>query len=348
MSILKFAPISQTYQQFGSALLFAGFWDGNMIIYQAQLPTLGDQAQTQIMLQGSTGGVPILGAIWCIDQVGVLLACADNNIKKWDLQSNKVVNVGSHAQPVKDLYMFNQNNTNVVVSGGWDSRVKFWTWANPNQLSQVGESILEKPIQYMSGEYPLLVTAHSGLKIHYWDLKKIFSGIFNPQGVMTSPLKESTSCIQCFADGKGFVIGSIEGRCGVKNIDLENNKINTNDDFCFKSHRIEEFGAFHDQAPIKAFTINGISFNRTFNTFATYGQDGCYFFWNKDTKSKLKSTKAAPWPVTAADYLENATMFAFSYGYDWGKGAEEAKKKEYPITIYIRKVKEDEAFKKKF
>jgi mRNA export factor len=238
VSILKFAPISQTYQQFGSALLFAGFWDGNIIIYQAQLLALVDQAQTQIMLQGSTGGVPILGAIWCIEQVGVLLACADNNIKKWDLQSNKVVNVGSHAQPVKDLYMFHQNNTTVVVSGGWDSRVKFWSWANPNQLSQVGESILEKPIQYMSGEYPLLVTAHSGLKIHYWDLKKIFSGKFDPQGVMTSPLKESTSCIQCFADGKGYIVGSIEGRCGVKYIDLENNKINTNDDFCFKSHHI--------------------------------------------------------------------------------------------------------------
>ena len=200
----------------------------------------------------------------------------------------------------------------------------------------------------MSGEYPLLVTAHSGLKIHYWDLKKIFSGKFDPQGVMSSPLKESTTCIQCFADGKGYIVGSIEGRCGVKNIDLENNKVNTNDDFCFKSHRIEEYGFLSDQVPIKAFALNGISFNRTFNTFATYGQDGCYFFWDKDTKSKLKSTKAAPWPVTAADYLENASMFAFSYGYDWGKGAEEAKKKEYPVKIYIRKVKEDEAFKKKF
>ena len=88
VSILKFAPISQSYGFFGSPLLFAGFWDGNMMIYQAQLPATGDKAQTQIMLQGSTGGVPILGAIWCIDQVGILLACADNNIKKWNFQSN--------------------------------------------------------------------------------------------------------------------------------------------------------------------------------------------------------------------------------------------------------------------
>lgn len=92
--------------------------------------------------------------------------------------------------------------------------------------------------------------------------------------------------------------------------------------------------------------MNGISFNRVYNTFATMGQDGCYFFWNKDNKSKLKSTKPAPWPVTAGDYNENARMFAFAFGYDWGKGAEEAKK-GYPTKLYIRKVKEDEAIKKK-
>jgi hypothetical protein len=39
-------------------------------------------------------------------------------------------------------------------------------------------------------------------------------------------------------------------------------------------------------------------------------------------------------------------MFAFAFGYDWGKGAEEAKKQQYPVKIYIRKVKEEEAFKK--
>ena len=159
----------------------------------------------------------------------------------------------------------------------------------------------------------------------------------------TSPLKNTTTCIQCFADGKGYAIGSIEGRCGIKYIDLANDKLNLPDDFCFKSHRIEDASP---SVPVKVFAVNGLTFNRTFNTFSTYGQDGCYFFWNKDTKSKLKSTKAAPWPVTAADYLENATMFAYSFGYDWGKGAEEAKKQQYPVKIYIRKVKEDEAFKR--
>ena len=83
------------------------------------------------MLQNSAQA-PVLGVCWCIDQPALLIACADNFIKKWDLPSNQVINVGQHTQPVKDIYYFNHNNTSVVVSGGWDSRVKFWTWSNPN------------------------------------------------------------------------------------------------------------------------------------------------------------------------------------------------------------------------
>ena len=86
------------------------------------------------MLQNNAGG-PILGVCWCIEQPALLIACADNNIKKWDLPTNQIITVGAHAMPVKDIYCFYQNNTAVVVSGGWDSRVKFWTWTSPQQLN---------------------------------------------------------------------------------------------------------------------------------------------------------------------------------------------------------------------
>ena len=33
ISCLKFAPINQTFSQFGPPMLLAAFWDGNMIIY---------------------------------------------------------------------------------------------------------------------------------------------------------------------------------------------------------------------------------------------------------------------------------------------------------------------------
>lgn len=58
--------------------------------------------------------------------------------------------------------------------------------------------------------------------MHVWDLKKISQGIFDPIVVLESPLKYSTSAISCFGDGKGYAIGSIEGRCGIVNINLSN------------------------------------------------------------------------------------------------------------------------------
>lgn len=57
---------------------------------------------------------------------------------------------------------------------------------------------------------------------------------------MTSPLKYPTTCVACFSDAKGFVLGSIEGRCAVKNVDLAKDLINPPDDFCFKSHRVDD------------------------------------------------------------------------------------------------------------
>lgn len=87
----------------------------------------------------------------------------------------------------------------------------------------MGEAYVGKPVQFMSGEFPLLVTAHSELYVHYWNLNNLVNNDFNPIGIITSPLKFSTTAICCFPDAKGFAIGSIEGRCGIKYIDFTKN-----------------------------------------------------------------------------------------------------------------------------
>lgn len=55
-------------------------------------------------------------------------------------------------------------------------------------------------------------------------------------------MKYPTTGLACLADAKGYAIVSIEGRCGIKYIDLLNDKTNLPEDFCFKCHRIEENG----------------------------------------------------------------------------------------------------------
>ena len=91
----------------------------------------------------------------------------------------------------------------------------------------------------MSGKFPILVTSHSEKFLHIWDLHSVFSGSFNPIHVVQSPLKFETSIISAFGDGQGYAIGSIEGRCGIVNVDLKDpTKVNSKD-FCFKCHRKE-------------------------------------------------------------------------------------------------------------
>jgi mRNA export factor len=74
----------------------------------------------------------------------------------------------------------------------------------------------------MSGQFPLLVTSHSEKHIHVWDLNKINQGVYDPIYVSESPLKYSTSAICCFGDGKGYAVGSIEGRCGIVYVNFTN------------------------------------------------------------------------------------------------------------------------------
>lgn len=103
--------------------------------------------------------------------------------------------------------------------------------------------------------------------------------------MIESPLKFATTAISCFGDGKGFAVGSIEGRCGIVNLDFSKSDMGKGTDFCFKCHR-EEHKVKKGEGDV--YQINGISFNKAFNTFSTCGADGIYYLWNKDTKSKLK------------------------------------------------------------
>ena len=85
------------------------------------------------------------------------------------------------------------------------------------------------------------MTAHQDRFIHIWDLQKnITTGQFDPIDLVESGLKFSTTAICCFGDGKGFVVGSIEGRCSVIFYDTSKPKLDRDKDFCFKCHRTED------------------------------------------------------------------------------------------------------------
>ena len=72
---------------------------------------------------------------WQADACVLLLACGDNQIKMYDMGSQQVSTIGQHEKPVKDVCSLidPQTSTSVVITGGWDARVKFWNWQQTQQ-----------------------------------------------------------------------------------------------------------------------------------------------------------------------------------------------------------------------
>lgn len=193
----------------------------------------------------------------------------------------------------------------------------------------------------MSGSFPLLVTSHSEKFIHIWNLENIFNGQWNPVHVIESPLRFTTSAISCFGDGKGYAVGSIEGRCGIVNVNFSSLESVDNRDFCFKCHRQEDANTKEGDV----YTVNNIAFNKTFNTFVTVGSDGQWFTWNKDTKSRYKQSQKSQMPITSACFSEDAILLVHAHGEDWSLGGASAQKRQNNVRLYFRRCEKDDVIK---
>ena len=88
------------------------------------------------------------------------------------------------------------SNSFVVVSAGYDARVKFWVWNGPAQLGLQQDIYVAMPVHYMSCVYPLLVTAHQQRFVHIWDLETAFrTNNFQPTEVIEATLKFSLTAL---------------------------------------------------------------------------------------------------------------------------------------------------------
>ena len=147
---------------------------------------------------------------------------------------------------------------------------------------------------------------------------------------MVSPLKWQTRVVSCFPAANGFAVGSIEGRVAIQYVPtsifigppeplgtnanliylvryveekdsayvipllrLESELTNTGcrNNFSFKCHRRDQSPTQKDQSLVYA--VNDITFHPVHGTFSTCGSDGTINFWDKDARTRLKSTYPA-------------------------------------------------------
>lgn len=249
------------------------------------------------------GGSPALDTCFSPDGNTVFTCGVDKAVRMWQLGSTPSGTVhqqiGAHDAPVKAVRFLEKSN--LVVSGGWDRKLKFWDTRSPNPAGVID---LSERVYAMDARSDLLVVGTADRQIYSYDV----SGPTPMEhSRKESPLKFMTRCISVFPDQSGFAVGSIEGRVGIHYV----RNVAGKDSFAFKCHRQEN----------NVYSVNGCAFNNQFGTFATYGSDGVVTFWDKDNKQRLKAFPALGRTISCASFNQQGNLFAYASSYDWSMGS---------------------------
>ncbi|EPZ36237.1 WD40 repeat-like protein [Rozella allomycis CSF55] len=281
VSELCFSPVAD--------YLAASSWDGQTRVWEVQA---NGQTVARTSIQHDQQN-PALCCTFSKDGTKVVSGGTDKAVRILDLNSNQTMVLQGHEGPVKCV-KWAESMSPIVISGSWDKTVKYWDLRSPNPAASV---TLPERCYTMDVQYPHLVVGTAERNILIFNLSNQ-SLVKNT----VSPLKHQTRTISCFPDGKGYAVGSVEGRVGIEYFDEKNSK-------CHREGN-------------NIFAVNSISFHPFYGTFSTAGSDGAYAYWDKDSKSRLKTPTSVGNPITSTAFNRNGTIFAYATGYDWHKGHE--------------------------
>lgn len=294
--------------------MVATSWDNHVRCYQVQ--SNGSSAP-QSSIQHDA---PVLAACWHHDGSSVFSAGCDKQAKRWDLGSNQTVQVAAHDAPIRHLAWVPE--VNLLVTGSWDKTLRYWDTRSPQPALTVN---LVERCYALSCVHPLLVVGTADRHVLVYNLS-------NPQVVykqIVSPLKYQTRCVAAFPDKSGYLLGSIEGRVAVQHVEEQLAARN----FTFKCHRDTD-GSVH--------SVNSCVFHPVQGSFVTTGSDGCYNFWDKDSKQRLKAMAKCGAPIPCGAYNADGSILAYAVSYDWSKGAEAHNPATATNAIYLHSVQEAE------
>uniref|UniRef100_A0A3P8QHT5 Rae1 protein homolog n=1 Tax=Astatotilapia calliptera TaxID=8154 RepID=A0A3P8QHT5_ASTCA len=261
-----------------------------------------------------------------------------NDVRCWEVQDNgQTVPKAQqmHTGPVLDACWSDDGSK--VFTASCDKTAKMWD-LNSNQAIQIAQH--DGPIKAIhwikapnySCIMTVVATAERGLIVYQLENQP------SEFRRIESPLKHQHRCVAIFKDKQnkptGFALGSIEGRVAIHYINPPNP---AKDNFTFKCHRSN---GTNTTTPQDIYAVNAIAFHPVHGTLATVGSDGRFSFWDKDARTKLKTSEQLDQPITACCFNHNGNIFAYASSYDWSKGHEyyNPQKKNY---IFLRNAAEE-------
>lgn len=142
---------------------------------------------------------------------------ADKSLKICDLSTQQTMSIQAHEQPIRAVRYFETNGQEMLATGSWDKKIKFWDLRSSNAVLSVD---CQERVYTMDARDNLLVVGTADRYINIINLKE-------PQKFykqIQSPLKWQTRVVSCFTDAAGFAIGSIEGRCAIQYVEEKDAK----------------------------------------------------------------------------------------------------------------------------
>lgn len=198
------------------------------------------------------------------------------------------------------------------MTTSWDKTMKFWDLRQQQPTLTIA---LPERAYSADVDYPVAVVTTASRHLIVYQLE----GTPSEYKRVESPLKYQHRCVSVFKDKKGmptgFALGSIEGRVAIQYINVA---ANSKDNFTFKCHR----SSVPNQQFQDIYAVNDIKFHPVHGTLATVGSDGRFSFWDKDSRTKLKTSEPMEQSITTSCFNHNGQIFAYAVGYDWSKGHE--------------------------
>uniref|UniRef100_A0A915PQR7 Anaphase-promoting complex subunit 4 WD40 domain-containing protein n=1 Tax=Setaria digitata TaxID=48799 RepID=A0A915PQR7_9BILA len=309
-------------------LLVSGSWDSVIRVWQ-----INESGQCEAKAQQNVGG-PVLDLDWLDDGTKVFIASADKQVRVWDLASNQMAVMGTHDEPVRKCHWIKAPNYSCLMTGSWDKTLRFWDMRQlPSQTSLATVQLAER-VYCSDVLFPMGVVGLANRRMKIYRLDNEPSEVKD----IETPLKYQSRCASIFKDKAnglptGYALGSIEGRVAIQYVEAANPK----DNFTFKCHRSPELiNGFQE-----IYAVNDIAFHPNYGTLATVGSDGRISFWDKDARTKLKTSDPLPAPVTRCVIHPSGQMMAYATGYDWSKGHEGYNPQAAGSKIFLHACDED-------
>lgn len=137
ISALEFSPAPRN-------MLCAGSWDQTVRTWHVEMN--GATTPNGFCKVNS----PVLDVSWSDDSNKVYLSTAGREVQQWDLQSNQLIQIGTHDAGVRSCHWIKALNYACLMTGSWDKTLKVrhlipWFRWNP--------AVVVTPVWHSSGTY---------------------------------------------------------------------------------------------------------------------------------------------------------------------------------------------------